>query len=332
MSHLEEIPEGTPRTPLAAVPTDSGALREVLQQRKIVQPLDAATYNEVFYGKGGFVQNSTEYWDDVQNREGPMPSITRDILRHIQPKRVLSIGAGDGKFDGDVLGQMPLDAFVAVEPNSHHAAKLRTNIAAHPWKNQQVVEGFFHEGLRAEDLHGGKFDSALFTHCMYFFKNPGATLAKSRALMSPKSAMIVLHQSDETGVCPFYRHFSERLGIDFDPAVARQDHAMSTKTISEELKGHGVRHAVGQGDCGIWVDHLLSNDAQAKEAQWKIPSFFMNTDLRSFSEGVLRDMRDYIGDHSRAVGNRRMFDHPQGFIVIPGPESDWSRPDMEMIG
>lgn len=328
---MEKIPEAPDpqKTPGArGVRTDNSFARETLLQPRLVQPLDAETYNEVFYGKGGFVQNSTEYWDDQENREGPMPAMTREILQQIGPRRVLSVGAGDGKFDGDVLGKTPLDAFVAVEPNIHHAAKLYENTLAHPWQNRHIVEGFFHKRLTKEDLHGGEFDAALFTHCMYFFPDPGATLAEAQKLMHPKSAMIVLHQTEEKGVCPFYRHFAKRLGLTFNPHVPRQDHAMSTETISRELQELGVRHAVGQGECGVWVDHLLSKDAQ--DVHWKIPSFFMNTDLREFPEGVLREMRDYIGDHSRPVGNKRMFDHPQGFIVIPGPQSDWSHPDMEM--
>lgn len=332
MRRLSEFHE-SPSEPSASngIQTDAVGIREVLAQRQLVSPLNAENYNEVFYGRGGFVPNSTEYWDELKNAEGPMPRITREILNQVQPKRVLSIGAGDGKFDGDVLSHLPLETYVGIEPNSHHAEKLRGNIASHPWKEKRVIEGIFHENLTPNDLHGGEFDAALYTHCAYFFQNPGQTIAKARSLMSPRGVQIILHQTGGAGVCPFYKYFSARLGLWWDPNVSRQDHAMSTESISKELSSLSVPHALGQGDCGIWVDHLLSNAPSDQETHWKIPSFFMNTDIREFPPQILKEMREYIADHSRSVDNRRMFDHPQGFVVVPGEKADWKHPEIPLV-
>ena len=291
-----------------------------------VQPLDDATYERAFYG--AFVPNSTEY-RSAAGVDGPMLYRTRSILQALPRfSSMLSIGTGDGMFDDDLYGAQGLDTFRAIEPNTAHLAKLTKRVETKPnWGNREVIPTYFDQKFDPTLLGEHRFDAALMTHCAYFLKDPVATMEHAQSFLTEEGAVVVLHQSEAQGVCPHFRHFEKRFGLQWDPNAIRQDHAMSTGSLSAALAAKGLSHYVGEEPAQIYVDMFHQADPEKNPKVLDLLSFFMNTNVRSFPAAAISEMIASVRERSELrPSGRYEFDHPQGFIVLPqaGSRTDFS--------
>lgn len=93
----------------------------------LVQPLDDALYDRVY--NNALFPNSTEY-RRADGSEGPMISYVKEIVKRLNPKTVLSIGAGAANYDADLLSSANcyVENYLVMEPNPIHAKRVSENL------------------------------------------------------------------------------------------------------------------------------------------------------------------------------------------------------------
>lgn len=304
--------------------------RRAFEKMREVAPLDDDRYNYAF--NNGFVPNSTEYRKET-GAEGPMLYRTRALLEQLDRfDSLLSIGAGTGEFDGDLAGKMPLQSYCAIEPNGVHVEQLWKNISQCSWEDKHVIRRAFDETTPESIVKNNKFDCVLMTHCAYFMKNPGRAIANARNFTSKHGMVAVLHQTRDGAVCSAFRRFNHNLNLQWDSNVPRQDHGMSTETISYYLKDIGISHYVGEEPAQLFVDDFFCENPLDQEQVELMLNFIMNTPVEQFLQSDREEMVQFIRSLSKTRSSgRKVVDHPQGFIVVPNPESDYAPEGMEYV-
>lgn len=327
-----ELPPSSEKKAGAPLPSvDNRSRVESLLRPLIGQPLEPAVYDRVFNGPNGWVPRSTEYFK-LNGQPGPMLYKTAELLRLVPGySRVLSIGAGDGDFDSRLHGDVPLEHYCAIEPNAVHARKLFGRVRGLPWKRSTVAEDAFHESFSNDaNVPPGSFDAILWTHCAYFLKNVAAAVQHGQRFNAPGGLQIILHQTRDRGVCPLYRHFKERMNLQWPEHVLYQDHGMSTESISDQLREAGVWHFVGEEPSEVIVDDFFDDDASSSPGVRDLLTFIMHTDIDALPEdlrsAVLPEMIEWVRRNSERMpesgdGTRgkHCLPHPQGFLVVPHP-------------
>jgi hypothetical protein len=265
----------------------------------LIQPLDHSTYDRV-YNKALF-PNSTEY-RRADGSEGPMIYFVKKLVTDLNPKTIVSIGAGTGAYDAALLKSADcyVESYFVIEPNPYHARCVSENLDREKAGKVTVIEKAFDSSFDLDILNGVVADFVMFAHSLYFIPKPGKAIE---------------HQAHNTAVSRFYREFNDLLNIKWDPDLPRQDHLITTKTISDDLLKLGINHKVHQEPAAFFVDSFYNDD---EETVLLLLSFMMNTDVTKFPIEVIGALKGWVIKNSEFNQSSGHFElaHPQGFILV----------------
>ena len=268
----------------------------------------------------------------------------RELLReHAAPppppaapggRSVLSVGAGTGHFDADLLAAVLPDVtrWVGVEPNAAQAARLRAAMAGLPpavarrlAAPPEVREAPFDAAFVAAALAAGeRHDLVLFTHCLYHMDPPAAAVAMALPLLRPRGRVAVLNQTDE-GMCALVRRFRPRWAfVDRErgaPCPPLADHCLSVEALAAALEARGdarrVAARVHVRDSGIDLRPFCGGGggrSPAREAALlRMLTFFAQVRVAELPAGLRDEL--VLELERRAAAGGGWLRHPTGLLV-----------------
>jgi SAM-dependent methyltransferase len=285
-----------------------------VQQIGVVEPLDHRTYDAVY--NGALFLNSTEYWR-TDGSEGPMFYVVKEIIRAVKPRIMVSIGAGTAAYDAALLrisGHF-VDRYVVIEPNPNYGQQIAQHLAGDIVGEVTLIEEAFGPSFDWKRLGDTRADLVMFAHSLYFIHSPEKAVVHGLRWLADGGKLLVHHQADDTSIRRGYEEFSKKLGLVWPADAPRQDHSMTTATISKGLSGLGIRHTVWQEPAAFIVDSFFNGD---EETALLLLCFMMNTDVRRLPFGVVAALKQWVKDnsHLNVETNRHELPHPQGFLIV----------------
>lgn len=253
-----------------------------------------------------------------------------------QHPRVLSIGAGDGRFDIDLFRrcQWTPSVYVAVEPLKNHAAQWRERCRA--WVTRQkeesgvvchahlVNEPFslrtseridFHQLVNGcEDRHketnGGLFDVVLLSHCLYYLPDPMGVLEYCHDELLCDGGMIFIWTMTHEGyVYKLMERFGPCMSFVTPPPG---DYSMTQASLMKMLQEWGLNDENGFVTKTFVEDSHLKIGLDDKQALDYLASFSLQTNIDKLgSDELLRRIRSFL---ESLVRNGELY-HPSSLIV-----------------
>ena len=211
-------------------------------------------------------------------------------------RSVLSVGAGTGHFDAELLGSALPDVtrWVGVEPNAAQAARLRATMAALPpavarrlRAPPEIREAPFDAAFVAAARDAGeRHDLVLFTHCLYHMDPAAGAVAMALPLLRPRGRVVVLNQTDE-GMCAYVRRFRPRWAyVDRQlgrPCAPLADHCLSVESLADALRA--ALKARGDDKSYLWHEDRIVVPSD------RVPALLKWTHESSGHVGVDRTLR-----------------------------------------
>lgn len=267
--------------------------QQIQQNQKIAcDPLSEPEYAKCFRT---FLDRSHEY-DYMLN-----------IVDYIETKSdgsttILSIGAGTGYFDEQVLNKLKHKVnYYALEPNPIHITELteRLNKTTH---NIKIIQDYFSTSS-SFDL---KFDYILISHCLYPIRNPFNVLHHAISFLNDdKSKLLLFHQGD-VGMVNFVNKFNKFLKFSSEP-YAKHDY--SSKDIIEYLKYNHIKHDLYLLPAYIDLSDVFTNE----ELLHDMVTFYIQTNTKLLPKELFDEMVEDIKAHTMSD---MKYNHPTGMIII----------------
>ena len=131
-------------------------------------------------------------------------------------------------------------------------------------------------------------------------------------LLIPGGKVMIFHQTEEGGY-ELYNRMLEQATLARRPI---NDHALSSKELSEMLTQNGVRHEVRVGPSRLNVDDFIQrhNDPIASH----VVTFLLQTEYSNLTPELQQDIYTYVRERTRKDPDTRkhMFLHPTAMILI----------------
>lgn len=247
-----------------------------------------------------FVKRSHEY-------EQMLSAITNYVTSmNNKSIKLLSIGAGTGYFDKNVLDNLKSHGieveYHAFEPNLVHLKALKERIP-----DGHIIGDYYSKTyLTHNEFMDKKFDIVLLCHCLYPMENPHVIVTSTLKLLSPSGRTIVFHHSagDMTN---FVKHFNKFMNPD---RKVRDDQTLSAEDITEYLTVHDIRYEYSKLDGYIDMKDIWTNDEQLYE----MVSFFVQADSHELPVELYEQMVAKLKEDTDKHTNK--YQHSTGFIVI----------------
>ena len=152
------------------------------------------------------------------------------------PRKVLSIGAGTGAIEVAMVTEMDLkmDYLYAIEPLADHLEPLQSALNNLGVKHDIDTKCFDEEFQFPSDLEdiGGGFDFILMSHCVYYFKNPYATILHASSFLKNSGTLLLLVQGESVG-SEMHRYLSSVGGNPEEFAIA--NHSVTWEVLAPGL-------------------------------------------------------------------------------------------------
>ena len=122
-----------------------------------------------------------------------------------KPVRMLSIGAGTGHFEQELVKELglKLEYIFAIEPNKKHVVELETALKSLEVK-YDISKSFFNKEFKFDEegepgVQVTQFDLILFSHCLYVFDDPYEVVMHATNFLEPSGKIIMFNQGDPSG-------------------------------------------------------------------------------------------------------------------------------------
>jgi SAM-dependent methyltransferase len=272
-----------------------------MMHTKPLPSLDARRYAETF---AVFLQRSLEY--DLMTAE-----IERVISTRVRgPIRMLDIGAGTGCVIAD-LAQRPGLAFAgyaAFEPNPSHAQVLQTLLTKLPFSAQLQTRGF-DEDVQIEGQH----DFVLFSHSLYWMRDPAAAMLHAAASLAPGGVAMALIQGPYGAHAMF--HLFEDQYLRLSPML--QNNRISSHELVAGLLRRGVEPEVRILKTPVDLTGLF--DAGQDHELGEFMSFLLQLEYRDLPHRLQRDIAQYVEGGCVETDGRLLWYLPNASVVISRP-------------
>lgn len=220
-----------------------------------------------------------------------------------ETKNILSIGAGTGHFDQQVLNRIPNKVnYYAIEPNPAHVPELKERLAT-TIHNITVIQDYF----TTETSFDIKFDYILISHCLYPIPNPFNVLHHAINLLENKGKLLLFHQGD-VGMVNFVQKFNKYLKFNGEPYAK---HDFSSKDIIEFLKYNKINYQTQLLPAYIDMTDVFDNE----DILHDMVTFYIQTNTRLLPKPLFDMMVEDIKEHTLGISCMR-YNHPTSMIII----------------
>ena len=231
-----------------------------------------------------------------------------NIVDYIQTKpdestTILSIGAGTGYFDEQVLNKLKNKVnYYAFEPNPIHIIELTERLTK-TRHNIKIIQDYF----SSETTFDLEFDYILISHCLYPIRNPFNVLHHAISFLknNNESKLLLFHQGD-VGMVNFVNKFNKYLKFSSEP-YAKHDY--SSKDIIEYLKYNNFKYDLYLLPAYIDLSDVFTND----DILHDMVTFYIQTNTKLLPKQLFDEMVEDIKAHTL---NDMKYNHPTGMIII----------------
>lgn len=155
------------------------------------------------------------------------------------------------------------------------------------------------------------FDVIFMSHCMYCMKDPLLAMMKAKSLLNSGGSVIIFNQSNKGGY-ELYSHLTENAGLERVPI---NDHAISSKELSNMLKESGLNHLIYESPSTLDVDDFV--EKRDTPTANDVVTFFLQTRFENLSKKLKEEI--YSMTKERCIldsDGRNVFHHPTAMIQI----------------
>ena len=259
--------------------------------------LDSTRYAETF---SVFVSRSREYAAMLDRLVAAADSLSTGF-------DCLDVGAGTGKVVRDWLslnGPRP-NRYVAVEPNPLHVAQLDESIAQ-SGLDGRILSDPFHD----EFPQPGYFDMILFSHSLYWMRDPIACVRHAYKWLKPGGVLLVFLQGP-FGFRSLYQQFNPLLKRDRPADV---DHGFSSHELMQGLRAHGLNPELAFDPTPIELTNLFDEGQQRERDEFI--SFVLQVEFSELSEPIKSDVIQCLKAGCVDVDGSLLWHHPNATIQI----------------
>lgn len=266
-----------------------------------VKSLDAARYAETFQV---FCRYSLEY-ETIEN------TIRELLLTLPESYALLDVGAGTGKIL-EALGHdfcLPPSEYCAFEPNAAHFAAL---------KDKVMKLGLPKADLRQSSYDGTEilektFDLVLFSHSLYWMKDPVSVFEKSLKHLRPQGFVMGVLQ----GPYGVYALLNQ-----FEPFLERkspmlQNNAYSSFELMNGLRRHGYAPVLKVFPTPLDMTGLFEPEKTRELSE--LLSFCLQLELIEVETSLRKDIIDFVRGATVPVEKREFWFIPNAIVTLSAP-------------
>ena len=262
-----------------------------------VKTLDAKRYAETF---AVFVRRSHEYPAMNQRLIDAAASLPEGFS-------CLDVGAGTGKVLSEWIdrgGRRP-QRYWAVEPNARHARELRAT-CERLGLEAKVDEAGFHDRYPIE----ASVDLALFSHSLYWLKDPAACIAHAERSLTTGGRLIAFVQG------PYAIHSIHHL---FEHAFERDeppgpDHGFSSAELLEQTRRMGLNPEVILDPTPHDLTGLFDDEHESELQEYL--SFCLQVEFARVDEPLRTDIVEYLRAGCVRTGGRLLWHAPNATVIF----------------
>lgn len=270
---------------------------------RIAHPsLDMQRYAECF---AVFMRYSLEYEQ--------MAAAIADSVKAFSPHyAMLDVGAGTGRVIEALArgSKRPPERYLAFEPNPLHFAQLEERVRMLGLKDATLMLEFFGEATPLE----ASFDLILFSHSLYWMKDPAAVVAHCTEFLKPGGRVLSILQAPH-GIHPLLALFEPRLGRS-TPIL--QNNALSSYELVLGLRALGFRPEVTLLPTPLDVTGLFEPE------KWQdlsdLLSFCLQIEFSALDADLQSDLLQYLRGACIAVNGRQLWPIPNAVVMLARPE------------
>jgi ubiquinone/menaquinone biosynthesis C-methylase UbiE len=198
---------------------------------------------------------------------------TSELFSHMSIKSILSIGAGTGEVEAELISNMnhPEDiTIILIEPNDVLAAKICTNVPT------EIIKSTYESYYNTLVLSGKRFDMIMLSHSIYYLDDPEIALKQCYDLLNEDGMLMVINESIY-GIHDFRKRYGNH-----------EDMLFSDQDVEKILPGPKVLHR----------KHVIDGHIETRYLQTMLPFILPKVDnLAIIKAEVLEYAQQAYGDY-----------------------------------
>ena len=274
-------------------------------------PLTNDRYIETF----GSFRGKTDEWSMMSRIAGKFIS-DNDFDKN--PVRMLSIGAGTGLFEKDLVERkgLLLEYVYAVEPYSLHIVLLDQTLKSLgiPY---DIDGSFFGEDFKINGKQQtSKFDIILLSHVLYGFDHPYQAVSQLQRFLKPEGKVLIFCLEEKDAAPELFKYLTENSDPSvFNPRLAIQDHSVTVQKVMSyiQVKCPGLIVSLMKYTARADVDDFVQRDGSMKNDD--VITFFAQAEYSQLSDRAKKDVDDIVLKHCDVV-NGKFFIRTYGAAII----------------
>lgn len=267
--------------------------------------ITAQLINEEIYARtfATFIESSTEYREMIELMKPFVEGFNG------KPIHLMSIGAGNGCLEGDLIKKFGLKAsfFYAVEPNKELRVRLQKEISEWSIDDHEIIPDYFTTDFKTEK----RFDLIMMSHCLYYMKDPIGVVMTAKSLLKPNGKIVIFIQTEQGGN-ELYNHFLKHVEPSSGPI---SDHALSSAQIIGAFGKAGIEYGFQYGPSTLDVTDFI--EKRATQKRYCVVTFFLQTKYEDLPEKLQTEIYEMVKERCFIdEDGKYMFKHPTAMIVI----------------
>lgn len=246
------------------------------------------------------------------NRQAAIDLIQKNLKPHSAQVSVLSIGAGPGDFDVQLIHslkqQLPQELtlrYVAVEPNHLHRQRYEQKISIPEFADVDFqIYPVKIEEFQAEE----KFDVIHFTHCLYYMPNHEHRLVKQAIEMLKDDGFVIITlETHDAIIFDTMFKYAALTGQGFAEMLNME----KMQTIVEEI---GLSYELV--NYPEYLDVRLCFEETSSQAK-PLMDFFCQADSHLLSAQQHQEILQILASHVNQQDERKLVPLPAATMMIP---------------
>ncbi len=238
-------------------------------------------------------------------------------LSHKDRIKILSIGAGTGDFDEQIIAtfspNMPLE-YHFIESNPHHSQELEHRFSERENNRKFVIHAC---KFPSEEIRSEKFDIIIMAHVLYYFEDRQQAIVDAMKQLSDDGVLLIVHQTG-LGVNQIQKQFR-----------VNHNYSCSIQDLANILDNLGSNYSRAMLPTSLEVTSIFKNETETSDL---LMSFFIETNIKTLSSQQQSDLTNLIKSLSFERAGRFFLFHPVGILLVANNQSALAQINISQFG